>query len=155
MKINKKNLKKKIRHHLYNYPDIQLQINSFENLILKIKQDHETNVTANYSHTKQSNFNISNQIERLTIRKFEKLEKLNDNLYELESLKFAIDFCRKGFDLVTDRIIEMKYNATKGTPNDYRYISTRIGKSSRYVEQLENKAINDIFELFCEQLTLY
>ena len=143
--MNKKELFKKVEGRLYNYKNLELQINNLELDIEQEKNDYRGCGSISYDERTGLTYNISRTVENEVIVKEKRIAKLMQMKLEKEIEKKKIENALTCLDIIETDFFNLFYNSK--SKNNMTYISIKMHMDRSHCYRMREKVVYKIMSM--------
>ena len=140
--MNKKELFKKVEGRLYNYKNLELQINNLELDIEQEKNDYRGCGSISYDERTGATYSINRTIENEIIERERRLSKLLKTKFEKETEKKKIENSLTCLDIIETDFFNLFYNSK--SKNSMKYIAMKMHMDRSYLYIFREKIVYKI-----------
>ena len=141
--MNKKELFKKVEGRLYNYKNLELQINNLELDIEQEKNDYSGSIS--YDEKTGVTYNISRTVENEVIVKEKRIAKLMQMKLEKEIEKKKIENALTSLDSRETDLFNLLYKAK--SKNNMKYISIKLHMDRSHCYRMRETVVYKVMSI--------
>lgn len=143
--MNKKELFKKVEGRLYNYKNLELQINNLELDIEQEKNDYRGCGSISYDERTGLTYNISRTVENEVIVKEKRIAKLMQMKLEKEIEKKKIENALTSLDSRETDLFNLLYKAK--SKNNMKYISIKLHMDRSHCYRMRETVVYKVMSI--------
>ena len=143
--MNKKELFKKVEGRLYNYKNLELQINNLELDIEQEKNEYRGCGSISYDEKTGVTYNISRSVENEVIVKEKRIAKLMQMKLEKEIEKKKIENALTSLDSRETDLFNLLYKAK--SKNNMKYISIKLHMDRSHCYRMRETVVYKVMSI--------
>ena len=143
--MNKKELFKKVEGRLYNYKNLELQINNLELDIEQEKNEYRGCGSISYDEKTGVTYNISRSVENEVIIKEKRIAKLMQMKLEKEIEKKKIENALTSLDSRETDLFNLLYKAK--SKNNMKYISIKLHMDRSHCYRMRETVVYKVMSI--------